>query len=293
MIDVEGMMRQASTRVRVDHLVRTGKKYVQLLSRATIDELINKSVQTIVDKHRNAPSAARIEAESRVEFEELLDQYQQTADATSAVEQSKKMLEGEFEEIRFELDPEGPPANVRTAPLGAFEDFVRELDRQVGQVFRVRSLILERSGSPQAASELSRVEEVLRSLLSKLVQVERERFAVSGGGVREIAILQKRLEKLLAHIATMEAALLTLSTAKTFSNQQVQNLLRELGLVQEDKNFEKKREMLKIVLDTNQGIRTKARELAARGITLEAPEERAVFTDATASLSAVFSRSSV
>jgi len=293
MIDVEGMMRQASTRVRVDHLVRTGKKYVQLLSRATIDELINKSVQTIVDKHRNAPSAARIEAESRVEFEELLHQYQQTADATSAVEQSKKMLEGEFEEIRFELDPEGPPANVRTAPLGAFEDFVRELDRQVGQVFRVRSLILERSGSPQAASELSRVEEVLRSLLSKLVQVERERFAVSGGGVREIAILQKRLEKLLAHIATMEAALLTLSTAKTFSNQQVQNLLRELGLVQEDKNFEKKREMLKIVLDTNQGIRTKARELAARGITLETPEERAVFTDATASLSAVFSRSSV
>jgi hypothetical protein len=91
----------------------------------------------------------------------------------------------------------------------------------------------------------------------------------------------------------METALKTLSTAKTFSNQQVQNVLRELGLAQEDKNFEKKKEMLKIVLDTNQGIRRKARELAARGITLDAPEERAVFTDATASHSAVFSRSPV
>jgi len=227
-IDVEGMIRQASTRVRVDHLVKTGKKYIHLLSRAIVDDLINRSVRTIVDKHRLAtgPRTAGIEEESRTEFEELLLQYQQTTDATSAVEHSRRMIEQE-------LPKESPPANDRTA------------------------------------------------------------LAPSPGGVREIAILQKRMEKLLAHVATMEAALKTLSTAKTFSNQQVQNLLRELGLAQEDKNFEKKKEMLKIVLDTNQGIRQKARELAARGITLEAPEERAVFTDAAESLSDACSRSSV
>ena len=91
----------------------------------------------------------------------------------------------------------------------------------------------------------------------------------------------------------MEAALKTLSTAKTFSNQQVQNLLRDLGLAQEDKHFERKREMLKVVLNANQGIRSAARALAARGITLDAPEEKAVFTCVGDLESGIFTRSSV
>jgi glutamyl/glutaminyl-tRNA synthetase len=305
MIDVEGMIRQSSIRVSVDQLIKKGKKYVHLVSREKIDELINRSVRTIVDKHRlraahlNAASAAQMEAESRAEFEELLHQYQETADVKSAVEHSKQTLEQELQEIRFELAPERAEVedlasgNVRTGPLGAFEDFVRELDKQVVQVFSIRKLILERSKSPEAVAEMDRVEEVLRALLSKLIQVERERFAASGGDVRETAILKMRLEKLAAYIATLEAALKTLSTAKTFSNQQVQNLLRDLGLAQEDKNYEKKKEMLKIVLTTNQGIRKTARELAARGISLDAPEEKAVFSRTSDSLSGSFSRSPV
>jgi hypothetical protein len=304
-IDVGGMIRQASTRVSVDHLVKNGKRYIKLLSPARIDELINRAVQTILDKHRLATAvrrpapAGQIQAESLAEFEELLHQYQQTADATSAVECARRTLEQELQETRLELAPkpawpeDRPSEGTGSPAAGGFELFVRELDEQLVRMFKVRTLILERSESPGAAAELKRVEEVLRPLLSKLVQVERERFAPSVGPGREVAMLHRRVEKLLAHIATMEAALKTLSTAKTFSNQQVQNLLRELGLAQEDKNFEKKREMLKIVLDTNQGIRLKARELAARGITLDSPEEKAVFTEATESLSGVFSRSSV
>ncbi len=245
MLDVDGMIRQASTRVSVDQLVRKGKKYIQVLSREKIDELINRAVKTIVDKHRataihqNAVSAAKIEADSRAEFEELLLQYQQTADATRAVEHSKKTLE----EACFEVEPvsvcaaEPPPATANARP------------------------------APDVAA--------------------------SGGDPREIATLKKRIEKLLAHIATMEAALKMLSTAKTFSNQQVQNVLRDLGLAQDDRHFERKKEMLKVVLDENQGIRKAARALAARGISLDAPEEKAVFTCVGALESGLFTRSSV
>jgi len=241
MIDVEGMIRQASTRVSVDQLIRKGKKYIQVLSREKIDELINRSVNTIVDKHRvtaarrRAVSADQLEAESRAEFQELLQQYQQTTDATRSVEQSKQVLDQELEEIRFELVPEATPKEV--------------------------------------------------------LQVERE-HTVAATDVREIALLKKRLDKLLAYIATLEAALKTLSTAKTFSNQQVQNLLRDLGLAPDDKNLEKKKEMLKVVLSATLGIRKKARELAARGITLDAPVEQAVFSSPADSHSDLFTRSS-
>jgi hypothetical protein len=304
-IDVEGMLRQASTRVSVDHLIKKGQKYIQVLSREKIDELINRSVKTIVDKHRvtaahrHAASAAQIEMESKAEFEELLQQYQQTADAKSAVEHSKQVLEQELQEIRFELVPDGLQEkdpqrdDLRAEPNGALEDFIRAMDKQVNRMFKVRKTILERSASPEAIAELSQVEDLLRIMLAKLLQSERGRFTSPAGDVRELAMLRKRMDKLTAYIATLEAALKALSTAKTFSNQQVQNLLRDLGLAPDDKNFERKKEMLKVVLSATQGIRKKARELAARGITLDAPEEQAVFTPANDSHSESFSRSSV
>ena len=45
-----------------------------------------------------------------------------------------------------------------------------------------------------------------------------------------------------------------------------------MGLGNEDKNFEKKKEMLKIVMDVNKLIRKEGNELAAKGITLSNPQ---------------------
>jgi len=84
-------------------------------------------------------------------------------------------------------------------------------------------------------------------------------------------MLEKRIEKLYAQIGAMENALKTISNSKLYSNQQIQNVLRTLGLANEDKNFEKKREMLKVVLDVNKLIRKEGGELAAKGVTLSNP----------------------
>src|SRR5262245_999976 len=106
MIDVQGMIRQASRRVSVDDLVKKGRKTISLLSREKIDELINRAVRTMVDKYRamaagiaNVP-LAQIEAESKEEFKELLNQYQETTKAKSELEQSKQALDGELDELR-------------------------------------------------------------------------------------------------------------------------------------------------------------------------------------------------
>jgi len=58
---------------------------------------------------------------------------------------------------------------------------------------------------------------------------------------------------------------------KAFSNQHVQNVLRQLGLVEDDPNFAKKRDMLKFVLDANRDLKVQAADLARRGITLASP----------------------
>ena len=283
MIDVKGMMRQASHRVNIDQLVKQGKKTISLLSKEKMEELINQAVKNIVDKYRAMAAGiaqvpvGQIEAESKAEFNELLQTYQQTAKAKSELESSKQALDGELDELRKDLEKQKALAEGRLseeaekALVIGFKEFERELDKQVVKVFEKRKAILAES-NPQEAPELKQVEAVIRPIIARLVAAERERFAMSGGQSREIAMLEKRIEKLYAQIAAMENALKTISNSKLYSNQQIQNLLRQLGLAQEDKNYEKKREMLKVVLDVNKLIRKDAADLHSKGITLSSPQ---------------------
>jgi hypothetical protein len=282
MIDVKGMIRQASARVQVDQLVKQGKKYISLLSKEKMEELINQAVKNIVDKYRAMAAGvsqvpvAQIEAESKQEFNELLSQYQQTAKAKTDLEASKQALDGELDELRKDLEKQKALADGRLneeaekALIVGFKEFERELDKQVVKVFEKRKVILQEN-NPEGVAELKGVEAAIRPIIAKLVSAERERFAMSGGQSRETAMLEKRIEKLYAQIGAMENALKTISNSKLYSNQQIQNVLRQLGLANEDKNYEKKREMLKVVLDVNKLIRKEGGELAAKGITLSNP----------------------
>jgi septal ring factor EnvC (AmiA/AmiB activator) len=109
-------------------------------------------------------------------------------------------------------------------------------------------------------------------MVRRLAQGEWARFERASGGPRELQVLERRIQKLMAHIAALENALRTISNSKLYSNQQIQNLLRDLGLLNSDKFYEKKKEMLKIVLSSNLDLRKKAKELEDQGITLSSPK---------------------
>jgi septal ring factor EnvC (AmiA/AmiB activator) len=109
----------------------------------------------------------------------------------------------------------------------------------------------------------------------RVVREERAKHrARTGGSSREVSMLEKRIEKLYTQLAALENALKMISSSKLVNNQQLQNALRELGLLNDDKYYEKKREMLKVVLDSNKVIRKDAKDLEARGITLSSPKGR-------------------
>jgi len=272
MIDVRGMLRQASTRVSVDQLVKRGKKFVALLSEEKISELIHQAVRTISVKYGAAspagvPAASvpQIAAESKQEFKELIQQYQANEKAKSELLASKETLDRELQSLREELanQKQLTPDEADALAVACFRDFEKELDRISGRVFENRKkLVLEKDG-PEAQAELDQAEAVLKSMIARAAAAERERFAAAGGRDKQILLLEKRIEKLYAHIAALEKALHTLTTSKVFSSQQLQNVLRQLGLANDDKYREKKREMLKVVLDQNVDLRKKLREIAA------------------------------
>ncbi|HLY75081.1 MAG TPA: hypothetical protein VKU80_13250, partial [Planctomycetota bacterium] len=86
-VDVPGLIRQASQRIRIKELLRMGKKDITLLSREKIEDLINRSVKSAVEKLgvKGAVSdadMARIQADSRVQFAELLRKAKFTANVS-------------------------------------------------------------------------------------------------------------------------------------------------------------------------------------------------------------------
>lgn len=77
-INISEVLRVSSTRVNVNQLLKRGKRDIALLSKNTIDEMINRSVRAIVDKYRamdawaGPVSVAHIEEETRAHFNAAL-----------------------------------------------------------------------------------------------------------------------------------------------------------------------------------------------------------------------------
>jgi len=278
LLDMPSLIRQASTRVSVDQLLQNGRQFIHVLSKDKIQDLINRSVQTIVDKHLSRfaevsdETAAKIAEESQTEFQELLQQYKEMSRAKSDVERSRKTLDVELEKLRQELEQERRAAGqhvLQVAP-GPVGDVVPELNAQIDRLFEARKK-LKRSQAPEAAKDLRQVEGVFRKLIATLVAEREQPEPPAGSLQRENSILQRRLDKMGEYVASLENALKTLSSSKLQSSQQIQNVLRQLGLANEDKNFEKKKEALKVVLDVNRFIRKEAKALEAKGVTLATP----------------------
>lgn len=116
-IDISGMIFQASTRVPVGRLFAGGRKNVNVLSKEKIDDLINRAVRNIVDRYRIVDGSstpvpqAQIASEARKEFDTLLAQYLRSAQDGNSPDDSKpfEIVNGKprpevtFEEMQLEL----------------------------------------------------------------------------------------------------------------------------------------------------------------------------------------------
>jgi hypothetical protein len=247
-------------------------------------DLINQAVRQLVGRFRDAAAATPVVApsgdKSAVEkLQELLQQYEETNKARTDLEVSRQVLHEELDEIRAHIAREKAKAeglieeDLEHINFLGTADFDREMKTILARVFEGRKAALASDGSsPEATAELGQLQAPMQDLVFRLIREQRQRFRVrTGAGSKEISMLEKRIEKLYAQLGALENALQMISSSKVQSNQAVLNALRQLGLVNEDKYFEKKREMLKVVLDANKGIRQSAKDLEARGITLASP----------------------
>jgi hypothetical protein len=288
LIDVRHALLASSSRVQVAQLAKQGKKTISLLSKERMAELINQAVRQLVNRFRDAaagatPVIAPSNDKSAVEkLQELIQDYEETSKAKADLEVSRQVLHDELEEIRKHIALEKARAeglieeDLENVQFLGTADFDRQINSIISDVFESRKTAYASSQTPEALKELQELQSPIHDLVFRLVKEQRARFRVrSGANSREISMLEKRIEKLYSQLGDLENALKLISSSKLQSNQAVLNALRQLGLLNEDKYFEKKREMLKIVLDTNKDIRKGAKDLEAQGITLSSARRQA------------------
>jgi hypothetical protein len=288
MIDVQGALLAASSRIPVAQLAHQGKQTISVLSRNRMAELINNAVRQLVNRFRDeaaagaAPVVAPTVERSAVEkLQELLQQYEETSKAKADLEVSRQLLHRELDDIREHIAHEKARAeglieeDFDKVQFLCTQDFDRQMNAIITQVFENQKASLAPAATPEALEELDRLKSPIHDLVFRLVGEERERFrARTGPGTKGIAMLEKRILKLYSQLEALENALRAMSGSKVQNNQAVLTALRQLGLLDEDKYLEKKKEMLKIVLDTNKDIRKDARDLEAQGITLSSPRRQ-------------------
>jgi hypothetical protein len=285
LIDVRKALLASSNRVQVAQLARQGKKTVSLLSKERMADLIDHAVRQLVGRFRDAaigatPVVAPSDDKNAVEkLQELLQTYEETSKAKADLEVSRQVLHEELDDIRKCIAHEKARAeglieeDLENVTYLGTADFDREIKSIIGRVFDTRNSVLAASEPPEVMKELAGLQPPIQALVFRVIQEQRARFRVrTGAGAKEIALLEKRIEKLYSQLAALENALSLISSSKVQNNQAILNAMRQLGLVNEDKYFEKKREMLKFVLDTNKDIRKSAKDLEAQGITLASPK---------------------
>ncbi len=273
------MIAQASTKVSVNELVKKGTKTISLLSKEKIEAMVNQAVKNIISKYRMIAAGfgdvkdEEVEKESQAEFNELMQQYQDANKAKADLEASKGEMEANFESLQKELETQKAIADGKLSEeaekmmVVGFKEFEHELNKIAAKVYEKRKQILEAGGeSPEAIAEFKQVEEKLNAIIKRLLENQRELFFGAGGRYardREVALLEKRMEKMYEQMRTMENALKLFSNQKLLTNQQVANMMRSLGML-EDKNAEKRKGMLSVVLAQNLKLRKELKEFETK-----------------------------
>jgi len=282
-IDVRRALEVSSKRHTLRQLENEGRHTVAIVSRARIGELINRAVRARIqelraaDRQRALAPAAPPEKSYRERVEDLAREVESVRKSREALEQSRQSLLRDLAEARKELAEERARATEKREDALDRSPFIAaaDVDRHLGAIV-TRVCEAQRPGPgaetpPGFQKEWESLETLLRDRVLAMAREERARLKSPAGDPKQLRLMERRIEKLYSDLDAMEHALRLLSTSKVPNHPQVMTALRELGLLTEDKNHQKKRDMLKVVLETNQEVRRRHRALEAQGITLSHP----------------------
>jgi hypothetical protein len=252
-IKIDNFVRKQAGTIDLDTLSSKGVRRITVLTYSKINDLISLAVLRAFEKYRGEsyrPEAAHAEAGPGDEAGPAAREKEELEDRTRGLEEDveklRPMVESRIEELRNEdTGPDPVLLAIRDEGMSEMEGRVR------GAVAR---FIEEERKKPAAAGEdLERLERNVHTVVDRVLAAESVRMLemLERVASQKTRLLQRRLEKLQAHLAEMEVSLRTLSEAKA-EDPGIPSIYRKIqGLSLDDNLFEKKRKMLQLIFEEN------------------------------------------
>lgn len=251
-------------KVSIKDLQKRGKQEVKVVRKSALLDLIQQAVRNAVSKYTVLPvSGETIDQESQKEFAELYEQYKTAQSVQQELASKKGLMSKELDEVRKELDihkklsQQTISEEEEKRQIVAFKEFEFQIEKVIKKIIERK-----KAGTGINVEEL---ENELRPIIAKLAKEIYSTYASSAYlNDRTIQLLEKRIERLYEYAASLENVLKMLATQKLYTNSQIATLMTQLGIIRDDPFAEKKKGMLKIIVDQNVKLR---KDIAAMGQT--------------------------
>ena len=253
-VDVRKVLQASSRQTTVDDLVRRGVRQVKVINAAKINEMISEAVERAISAAQVAVLEAergKIEQEARQEFQALFQEHQEVVRSKDDLRQQKAELAAQLDQLTSRL------ADERKRVVSG-ETFVLSDEGYETLDFNIRLLFAELFRDAQAeglAPEemLRRLEGGIHQVLDGLLGEERRRRADAERLARSqaIEVYERRIQKLNATLAGTEQRLREVAAAKGFDAGIASIYDSVQGLNPLEAEFQKKRELLKVVFEEN------------------------------------------
>lgn len=253
--EMESSIDALARKVSIKDLQKRGKQEVKVVRKSALLDLIQQAVKNAVAKYTVLPvSGEVIDQESQKEFAELYEQYKTALSVQSELAAKKGLMSKELEEVRKELEihkklsQQTISEEEEKRQIVAFKEFEFQIEKVVKKIIERK-----KAGTGISAEEL---ENEMRPIIAKLAKEIYSTYASSAYlSDRTIQLLEKRIERLYEYAASLENVLKMLATQKLYTNSQIATLMTQLGILKDDPFAEKKKEMLKIIVDQNVKLR--------------------------------------
>jgi hypothetical protein len=252
-VKIDNYVRRQTESVDLETLNRKGVTRLNLLTYSKLNELISLAVLRSFQKYRrnwDEEEAREIGDEARSGLERTLTEAESTA--KEAVDEGREALQADLGKLR-------PLVTSRLEELrreDAGEDPVLQviLEETIGEMEGlVRAAVGRAAGGGDSRPDLAALEADLRGVVRRILDIERSRLQDILGKINaeKTEVLQRRLEKLQAHLAEMEEALKALALAKGY-DPGIPSVYRAIqGLCLDDNRYEKKKKMLQVIFEEN------------------------------------------
>lgn len=265
LINIKEILAGGTQSVSLEDLAARGFHQVRVIEEARINALINNAVKNVVRAYEEKFSEREMELlakDAKAEFLQLLERYREMSRVKADLEKSRDELSRELERFKKEMSlhkverhqRRGEEEVIRFRSWGEFEQKVRSL---VAEAVEARIAKFKGEEDTRYIADIDSFRSYLEGVTAEILASHQHmmKVATDTEEKRKVALLEKRIEKLMAALKASEEAIRRMSESHLYSDRGLKLILRKIGLDPDAPDYSRKIGLMRQIYEQNVELR--------------------------------------